>query len=128
MLFDYSGVLILFVLGAANLAFMIVLPKLLRPYNPTEQKMLAYECGESPVGTGWMQYNLRFFTVALVFIVFDVEIVFMFPWAVVFRQLSMTQGALPFWEMAVFIAILPVALAYLWKQGLLDWVRSVRRA
>lgn len=128
MLFDYLAVLVLLALGLGNLVFMIVLPKLLRPSNPTEQKLVAYECGENPVGTSWVQYNVRFFSVALIFIIFDVEIVFMFPWAVVFRELTLTQGALPFYEMMLFILILVAGLAFLWVEGFLDWVKTVRRA
>src|SRR5688572_14566272 len=103
MLFDYTGVLVLLALAIGNIAFMLVLPLLLRPSKPSRAKLIAYECGENPIGTSWLQYNVRFFTVALVFVVFDVEIVFMFPWAVTFRELLLTQGPTPFYEMATFV-------------------------
>ena len=125
MLFDYTAVLVLILVGCANLVLMLVIPKLLRPLKPTEQKLIAYECGENPIGTGWLQYNVRFFSTALIFIVFDVEIVFMYPWAIVFKDLHRTQGSLPFVEMLTFVVVLLVGLAYLWHHGLLDWVRSV---
>ncbi len=128
MLFDYLSVLVLVALGIGNVLFMVALPKLLRPSKPNPQKLVAYECGENPVGTSWIQYNARFFSVALVFVVFDVEIVFMFPWAVVFKSLYKTQGCVPFWEMFTFVLVLLVGLAYLWAQGLLEWVKSVRKA
>ncbi|MBI2943313.1 MAG: NADH-quinone oxidoreductase subunit A [Candidatus Wallbacteria bacterium] len=128
MLFDYLSVLVLVALGVGNVLFMVALPKLLRPSKPNPQKLVAYECGENPVGTSWIQYNARFFSVALVFVVFDVEIVFMFPWAVVFKSLYKTQGCVPFWEMFTFVLVLLVGLAYLWAQGLLEWVKSVRKA
>ncbi|MBI4865560.1 MAG: NADH-quinone oxidoreductase subunit A [Candidatus Wallbacteria bacterium] len=128
MHFDYLSVLVLVALGIGNVLFMVALPKLLRPSKPNPQKLVAYECGENPVGTSWIQYNARFFSVALVFVVFDVEIVFMFPWAVVFKSLYKTQGCVPFWEMFTFVLVLLVGLAYLWAQGLLEWVKSVRKA
>jgi len=74
------------------------------------------------VGTPWMQFNNRFYTVALVFIIFDVEVVFLFPWAVVFKEL----GAFAFLEMFVFVAILAAGLVYAWAKGDLEWVRSRR--
>ncbi len=126
MLFDYLSVVVLLVLGLANIFGMMVLPKLLRPHNPTAQKLVAYECGENPIGTSWLQYNVRFFVVALVFIIFDMEIVFMFPWAVVFKEVYATSGPLPLIEMAFFIAVLAVGLIYLWVEGLLDWIRTIR--
>ncbi len=128
MLFDYLAVLILLALGLGNVVVMLLLPKLLRPANPFPEKLVAYECGENPMGTGWIQYNVRFFAIALVFVVFDVEIVFMFPWAVTFRELYLTQGSLPFYEMVTFIVVLLVGLGYLWAQGLLDWVKTIRKA
>ena len=97
---------------------------LIRPRRFSEEKLTTYECGESPEGSAWVQFNIRFYVFALIFIVFDVEVVFLFPWAVVFREL----GMLAFLEGLVFIAILVVALAYVWRKGDLEWVRSEDRA
>ena len=96
---------------------------LIRPRRFSEEKLTTYECGESPEGSAWVQFNIRFYVFALIFIVFDVEAVFLFPWAVVFREL----GMLAFVEGLVFIGILVVALAYVWRKGDLEWVRSEDR-
>ena len=97
---------------------------LIRPRRFSEEKLTTYECGESPEGSAWVQFNIRFYVFALIFIVFDVEAVFLFPWAVVFREL----GMLAFVEGLVFIGILVVALAYVWRKGDLEWVRAEDRA
>ena len=97
---------------------------LIRPRRFSEEKLTTYECGESPEGSAWVQFNIRFYVFALIFIVFDVEAVFLFPWAVVFREL----GLLAFVEGLVFIGILVVALAYVWRKGDLEWVRTEDRA
>jgi NADH-quinone oxidoreductase subunit A len=95
----------------------------IRPSRYSEEKLTTYECGEDPQGSAWIQFNIRFYVFALIFIVFDVEAVFLFPWAVVFRSI----GPLAFAEGLVFIAILAVALAYVWRKGDLEWVRAEDR-
>jgi NADH:ubiquinone oxidoreductase subunit 3 (subunit A) len=97
--------------------------KVIRPSRFSEEKLTTYECGENPTGSAWIQFNIRFYVFALIFIVFDVEAVFLLPWAVVFRQL----GPLAFVEGLVFIAILVVALTYVWRKGDLEWVRAEDR-
>ena len=97
--------------------------KVIRPSRYSEEKLTTYECGENPTGSAWIQFNIRFYVFALIFIVFDVEGVFLLPWAVVFREL----GPLAFIEGLVFIAILVVALAYVWRKGDLEWVRAEDR-
>ena len=94
--------------------------KVIRPSRYSEEKLTTYECGENPTGSAWIQFNIRFYVFAIIFIVFDVEAVFLLPWAVVFRQL----GPLAFVEGLVFIAILVVALTYVWRKGDLEWVRA----
>ncbi len=117
---------ILVFLGAivGLLIFTLVLWRVLRPSRFSEEKLTTYECGEEPVGNAWIQFNIRFYVFALIFIVFDVEAVFLLPWATVFRRL----GPLAYVEGLVFIAILVVALAYVWRKGDLAWVRSEDRA
>jgi NADH-quinone oxidoreductase subunit A len=83
---------------------------------------MPYECGEDPVGDTHIKFNARFYVIALIFLIFDVEIVFLFPWAVVFRQI----GVLAFVEMFIFIGILLVGLAYVWAKGDLEWIRSIQ--
>ncbi|MFA6147527.1 MAG: NADH-quinone oxidoreductase subunit A [bacterium] len=122
MLVDYATVLVFIVLGAATVALMLGLSRLLGPSDPTPVKLSTYECGEVPYGASWVQFNIRFYVVALIFIIFDVEVALLYPWAVVFQRL----GLLAFIEAFVFIVILLAGLAYLWKEGDLEWVRSLQ--
>ena len=118
--------------GAVFLAVNLFVGRLVRPNRPSPEKGEIYECGEKPVGTAWIQFDLRFYVVALLFVIFDVEIAFFFPWAVVFGDATKpTSGVnnLPFAQFAfaeflVFFAVLLVGFAYLWKRGDLEWVRS----
>ena len=102
-----------------------LIAKLVRPSKPGGEKGVAYECGELPVGSSWVRFNIRFYLVALFFIVFDVEVLFLYPWATVFKDLFPVAGSLVFVEMAVFIAILVIGLAYVWAKGDLDWVKTL---
>jgi NADH:ubiquinone oxidoreductase subunit 3 (subunit A) len=119
----YSAVLTFTVVIVGFLVVNLVLWWVIRPKRHSEEKLTTYECGENPQGSAWIQFNIRFYVFALIFIVFDVEAVFLLPWAVVFRQL----GMLAFLEGLVFIAILVVALAYVWRKGDLEWVRAEDR-
>jgi NADH-quinone oxidoreductase subunit A len=121
MIFSFASVFLFFVVGFVFLAIALLLSRLIQPKGkPGEDKYIPYECGELPIGSAWIRFNLRFYVFALIFIVFDVEIVFLLPWAVVFRKL----GAFAFIEGLVFIGILVVGLAYVWKKGDLEWVKS----
>ena len=120
---QHASVLTFLLAIVGMMAFVLILWKLLRPQRFSEEKTHTYECGEEPVGNAWIQFNIRFYVFALIFIVFDVEAVFLLPWAVVFRDL----GALAYVEGLVFIAILVVALAYVWRKGDLAWVRPEDR-
>ncbi len=117
MLTEFGKVLIFFILGAVFVAGGFVASWLLRPHRPYAEKLLPYECGEEPVGDAWVRFNIRFYVIALIFLIFDVEVVFLFPWALVYRQ----YGLFGFMEMAVFLAILLVGFAYVWVKGDLDW-------
>ena len=119
MLEQYANVLIFLGIGAFFIGFNLLLGSLIRPKNPSPEKLSTYECGEESVGGSWIQFNIRFYVVALVFIIFDVEIVFLYPWAVAFKDL----GWFAFIEMMIFVVILLVGLAYAWKKGALEWVR-----
>jgi NADH-quinone oxidoreductase subunit A len=102
------------------LVFVLWLSRLIQPMGKAgPDTYIPYECGEVPEGTAWIRFNIRFYVFALVFIIFDVEIVFLMPWAVVFKQL----GSFAFIEGLVFIGILVVGLAYVWKKGDLEWVK-----
>jgi NADH:ubiquinone oxidoreductase subunit 3 (subunit A) len=120
-----SAVLVFMAVAVAFLVVNLLVWKLIRPSRYSEEKLTTYECGENPTGSAWIQFNIRFYVFALIFIVFDVEAVFLLPWAVVFRQPQF--GMLAFLEGLVFIAILVVALAYVWRKGDLEWVRAEDR-
>lgn len=124
---DFATAFIFVLVGFAFAGIALGVAKLLRPSNPSPAKMTSYECGELPRGSSWIRFNVRFYLVALFFIVFDVEVIFLYPWAVVFKQLFPVEGlgALVFWEMIIFLAILTVGLAYIWVKGDLDWVKRL---
>jgi NADH:ubiquinone oxidoreductase subunit 3 (subunit A) len=123
MLTSYAGVLAFIVVALGFLVVNLIAWKVLRPSRFSEEKLTTYECGENPTGSAWVQFNIRFYVFALIFIIFDVEAVFLLPWAVVFRDL----GMIAFAEGLVFIGILVVALAYVWRKGDLEWVRAEDR-
>ena len=119
----HAAILIFMVLVVGFLVGGLVFWWLIRPSRFSEEKQTTYECGEEPTGNAWIQFNIRFYVFALIFIIFDVEAVFLLPWAVVFKRL----GLLAFVEGLVFIAILAVALVYVWRKGDLEWVRAEDR-
>ncbi len=120
MLFGFASVLLFLVVGFVFLAIALLLSRLIQPKGkPGADKYIPYECGEVPEGSAWIRFNIRFYVLALIFIIFDVEIVFLLPWAVVFKRL----GLFAFIEGLIFIGILVVGLAYVWKKGDLEWVK-----
>lgn len=98
---------------------MIVLSHWLGQHRPTRAKLAAYECGVPPTGDARQRFSVKFYLVAMVFILFDVEVVFLYPWAVVFHELKMFG----FVEMLLFLLLVVAGFAYLWKKGVLDWNR-----
>ena len=120
----YAAVLAFLVVAVGFLVVNLLVWKVIRPSRFSEETLTTYECGENPVGSAWVQFNIRFYVFALIFIIFDVEAVFLLPWAVVFREL----GLLAYLEGLVFIAILVVALVYVWRKGDLEWVRAEDRS
>ena len=126
MLTAFAQVLIFVAVGIGFLLVILVVGALIRPDNPTPEKALTYECGEVPLGKAWFNYNPRFYIVGLIFLIFDVEIVFMFPVATVFRDWVRGGGAaVAIAEIFLFVGILLVALAYVWVKGDLDWIKQV---
>lgn len=115
---QYLAVLIFIFAGTGIVLFTFFLSRLLRPHNPYPEKNLNYECAEVPLGDSWVQFNNRFYIIGLIFVIFDVEAIFMFPWAVAFHQL----GLYALVEMVLFILILAFGLFYAWKKGALGWV------
>lgn len=117
MLTEFGRVLIFMIVGALFVAIGLLTAWLLRPHRPYPSKLSTYECGESPIGDTRVRFNIRFYVVALIFLIFDVEVVFLFPWATVYKNL----GWFAFVEMLVFLTILLVGYAYVWRKGDLDW-------
>ena len=115
--FDYLVLGAFLVLGTAFVGFALVASWLLAPSKPTEEKLDTYECGIEPVGPPWVQFRVGYYLYALLFVIFDVEAVFLFPWAVSFGKM----GAFVLLEMAVFLGILIAGLLYAWKEGALEW-------
>ncbi|HBU69006.1 MAG TPA: NADH-quinone oxidoreductase subunit A [Elusimicrobia bacterium] len=114
----YSSIFIFAALGAVFVVAPFVISWLIAPRNPSQRKSSTYECGEAPVGSAWIQYNVRYYIFALIFLIFDVEVIFLFPWAVTLRSL----GVLGLIEMFIFLAILALGLVYAWKKGALEWL------
>jgi len=115
---DYIVAGIMVIIALVFVGVSIFFAWLIRPKRPTTAKHATYECGEIPKGGAWVQYNVRFYLVALAFVVFDVEVAFLFPWAIVFKRL----GLFGFIEMTVFISIILFGLIYVWRKGALKWV------
>lgn len=122
------GTVLLFIIAAIVVAGGGLFTSwIIRPKRPNEEKNTAYESGEDPVGNAWGNFNIRFYIVALIFILFEVEIIFLFPWATVFGRKELINevpgwGALAIIEMAVFMLILILGLAYVWRKGYLNWI------
>lgn len=107
---------------------MFFINRLIAPRNPTKEKLISYECGEEPTGNAWLPFNSRFYVIALVFLLFDVEMVFVFPWATVFGSHELIAadarwGWFSLVEMFIFLGILILGLVYVWAKGDLDWIK-----
>jgi NADH-quinone oxidoreductase subunit A len=128
---QYGAAALLLVLAGALTGGLMFLSHLVSPHNPTAEKQMTYECGEDPVGTAWLRFNIRFYVVALVFVLFDVEMALIYPIAAIFKSLtqdaSQWRTALTiFGEVGFFLAVLFLGLVYIWVKGDLGWVRSYR--
>lgn len=122
---EFIGVFMFLVAGALVVAAGLFVSSLVRPSKITREKMMPYECGENPVGTPWgVQFNIRFYVFALVFLIFDVEAVMLVPWAVAFGDMGVTA----FVAGMIFIGMLVLGLADVWRKGDLEWVRTEERA
>src|SRR5213593_2112120 len=117
MLAEYFPVLLFILVGLGVGVAPMVLGKLLAPDKPDPEKLSPYECGFEAFEDARMKFDVRYYLVAILFILFDLEIAFLFPWAVSLREI----GAVGFWSMMLFLAILVVGFAYEWKKGALDW-------
>jgi len=127
MLSNFTLVLVFAILGILFIFGSLFVGKLLRPKNPYPVKGEIYECGESAVGPAWISFNIRFYLIALIFVIFDVEAALMFPVAVVFKKwVADGLGWIAFIEIVIFVAILVVGLVYVWMKRDLEWVKKVK--
>jgi len=117
LLTSYGFVAVMLVVALGFPLLALGMAWIVRPKRPTELKQATYECGLNTVGDTWVQVKVQYYIYALIFVVFDVETVFLFPWAVAYRQL----GLFALVEMFIFIGILVVGLAYAWRKGVLRW-------
>ncbi len=113
----YLSLLAILVIGSLLVAAMFAGNRLLRPSYPTPEKLLTYECGVDPVGQGWAQSHVRYYVYAYLYVIFAVDAVFLFPWAVVLEDIGSAAAV----EMGIFIGILVVGLVYAWRKGVLSW-------
>ena len=118
LLLEYLPILIFIGLAAVLGGALIVLPLMIAPSKPDPEKLSAYECGFPAFGDARMKFDVRFYLVSLLFIIFDLEVAFLFPWAI---TLGKTGGLFAFWSMMVFLGVLTVGFIYEWKKGALEW-------
>ena len=120
----FSLVGIAFVVGTVAVVSRLMRPRVVDPAEPA--KLETYECGEPAIGSSWVRFDIRFYTIALIFLIFDVEVTFLYPWALIFKPLRQAGlGLFLFGEVLLFIAILMVGFVYCWVKGDLDWMKSL---
>jgi NADH-quinone oxidoreductase subunit A len=111
----------------------LLIAKIIRPNKPSEEKLSSYESGENAIGDAWNKFNVKYFIIALIFILFEVELVFLFPWATVFTKKEYMQNTQNEWgwfalaEVGIFIGVLVLGLIYAWIKGYLDWVKPEQK-
>ena len=125
--YSYIPVLLMLLVAIGFAAVMLTMSRLIGQSKPTKEKLMPYECGKDPVGSARERHSVRFYMVAMIFLLFDIEAIFLIPWAVAFGNvLAKTDTAMKIFfysEMMVFIAILFAGLVYIWKKGVLEWNR-----
>ena len=114
---DYLPIMLFLIIALGLSCAFVVINFILSPKNPDPEKLSAYECGFNAFDDARMKFDVRFYLVAILFIIFDLEIAFLFPWAVALKDISL----LGFWSMIVFLAVLTIGFAYEWKKGALEW-------
>jgi NADH-quinone oxidoreductase subunit A len=126
---EFGKILIFLITGIILVCLIFFITRLLSPNKPNAEKLTSYECGEDPVGGAWLPFNPRFYVIALIFLLFEVEMVFIIPWATVFGSKYMI-GYEPRWgvfslvEMFIFLGILILGLVYVWRKGDLEWIKN----
>lgn len=125
---EFGKILVFIITGFVLVAAALFVGKLLAPNHPNKEKLTSYECGEEPTGSAWIPFNPRFYVIALIFLLFDVEMVFIIPWATIFGShelmgVDARWGTLTLIEMFVFMGILILGLVYVWRKGDLNWIK-----
>jgi NADH-quinone oxidoreductase subunit A len=127
-LMDYAPIGVMFIVAAGFAVSQILVTQLVGPRKRTQVKLMPYECGKDPVGSARDRFSIKFYNVAVIFLLFDIEVLFLIPFAVAFKSLILDEkatgiayGTIAFLEIAVFIATLIVGLIYAWKKGTFDW-------
>src|SRR5258708_2905838 len=129
-LMDYLPVVLMFIVAAGFAITLITLSQLVGQRKRTRTKLMPYECGKDPVGSARERFSVKFYLIAMIFILFDIEVIFLVPWAVIFKTLASPQAGmrnLVYFEMLVFIALLAAGLIYVIKKGAFDWSQTARR-
>src|SRR6478735_3899396 len=131
--FDYVPIAIMFIVAVGFAASQILVTQLIGPRKRTAVKLMPYECGKDPIGSARDRYSIKFYTVAVVFLLFDIEVLFIIPFAVAFKSLLAEEkasgiafGTIAFLEILVFVATLVVGYIYVWKKGTFDWGLQAR--
>ncbi len=119
MLTEFGKIFVFVLLAVVFVAIVIFFAKLIRPSRITHEKTKIYECGEDAKGSPWVKFNIRFYVVALIFLIFDVEVVLLFPWALSYKE----YGTYGFLAGIIFLLILGLGMAYEWRKGDLEWAR-----
>lgn len=125
---EFGKILVFIITGFVLVAVTLFAGKLVAPNNPNPEKLTSYECGEEPTGSAWIPFNPRFYVIALIFLLFDVEMVFIIPWATIFGSHELIAadarwGKLTLIEMFIFMGILILGLVYVWRKGDLNWIK-----
>ncbi|CDM64429.1 NADH dehydrogenase subunit A [Pyrinomonas methylaliphatogenes] len=126
----YLPILLMFIVAAGFAVSQVLISQLIGPKRRTPTKLMPYECGKDPVGSARERFSVKFYLVAMIFVLFDIELIFLVPWAVVFKRLAGPEfglGTLMYVEMMLFIALLFVGFVYIWKKGILDWSQAARQ-
>lgn len=119
MLTEFGKILAFLLFAIIFVVLGVLTAKILAPKRPTKEKLTTYECGEDPIGSPWIKFNIRFYVVALIFLIFDVEVVLLLPWALVYQQARFAGFAIG----AIFLILLFLGMGYEWRKGDLEWVR-----
>lgn len=127
-LMDYAPIVVMFIVAFGFAASQMLVTQLIGPRKRTQVKLMPYECGKDPIGSARDRFSIKFYNVAVVFLLFDIEVLFLIPFAVAFKSLladerlsPIAYGTIAFLEIAVFIATLVIGLIYAWKKGIFDW-------